>query len=51
MIDYDCHYKRGGKELKLLGYSDTDMCGDVNTRKSTTGVVFYLGGCPVTWQS
>jgi hypothetical protein len=50
-IDFGCHYHRGGKELRLLGYSDTDMGGDVDTRKSTTSVVFYLGSSPVTWQS
>ena len=50
-IDYGCYYKRGGSELKLCGYSDADMGGDVDTRKSTTGVLFYLGSCPVTWQS
>jgi hypothetical protein len=50
-IDYGCHYKRGEKELQLLGYSDADMGGDVDSRKSTTSVVFYLGVCPITWQS
>ena len=32
----------------MLGYSDADMGGDIDTRKSTTGV---LGSCPMTWQS
>jgi hypothetical protein len=50
-IDYGCHYKRGGSKLKLLGYSDADMGGDIDTRKSTTGVLFFYGSCPVTWQS
>jgi hypothetical protein len=50
-IDYNCYYKRGSKELKLLGYSDADMGDDIDTRKSTTGVLFFLGSCPVTWQS
>jgi hypothetical protein len=50
-LDYGCHYKHGGQELKLLGYSDADMGGDVDTRKSTTGVLFFYGSCPVTWQS
>jgi len=50
-IDYGCYYKHGGKELKLHGYSDADMGGDIDTRKSTTGVLFFLGSCPVTWQS
>jgi hypothetical protein len=34
----------------LLGYNDTDMGGDVDTRKSTTDVVFYLGSSPMNWQ-
>jgi hypothetical protein len=50
-ITYDYHYKHGGKGLKLLGYNNADMGGDVDTRKSTTSVVFYLGSSPVTWQS
>jgi hypothetical protein len=50
-IDFGCYYKCGSKELKLLGYSDADMGGDIDTRKSTTGVLFFLGSCPVTWQS
>jgi hypothetical protein len=37
MITYCCHYKSGTEELKLLGYTDADMRGDVDTRKSTTG--------------
>jgi hypothetical protein len=27
------------------------MGGDVDTRKSITGALFYLGSSPVTWQS
>ena len=50
-IDYGCYYKHGGKELKLHGYRNADMGGDIDTRKSTTGVLFFLGSCPVTWQS
>ena len=50
-IDYGCYYKRGGNELKLHGYNDADMGGDIDTRKSTTGMLFFLGSCPVTWQS
>ncbi|BAF28972.2 Os12g0108800 [Oryza sativa Japonica Group] len=43
----------GGKteELKLTGYSDSDMAGDVDDRKSTTGVLFFLAQNPITWQS
>ena len=41
------------RELKpiLLGYSDSDFAGDVEDRKSTTGVVYFLGNNLVTWAS
>lgn len=43
-------YKRSD-ELKLVGYSDSDWCGDVDDRKSTTGYVFCLGSAAFTWLS
>jgi hypothetical protein len=30
---------------------DSDLVGDVDTRKSTTGVLFFLGDSMVSWQS
>ena len=50
-VNFGCHYgrKKGGSDL--VGYSDSDLAGDVDTRKSTTGVLFFLGGNLVTWQS
>jgi hypothetical protein len=36
---------------KLIGYSDADMGGDIDDRKSTSGIVFFLAGNPVTWQT
>jgi hypothetical protein len=35
----------------LTGYRDSDYAGDVDVRYSTTGVIFFLGGNPITWQS
>jgi hypothetical protein len=46
-----CFYRRKGEKLKLTGYSDSDLSGDVDTRKSTTGVLFFLGDNVVSWQS
>ena len=34
-----------------VGYSDSDLGGDVDSRKSTSGTLFLLGSSPVTWQS
>jgi hypothetical protein len=37
--------------MKLTGYVDSDLAGDVDTRKSTTGYVYTLGGTAVSWVS
>jgi hypothetical protein len=34
-----------------VGYCDSDLAGDIDTRKSTTDVLFFLGNCLVSWQS
>jgi hypothetical protein len=33
----------------LVGYCDSDLVGDMDTRKSTTGVLFLLGNCLMSW--
>ena len=50
-VNYGCVYKLGTTETKLLGYSDSDLAGDVDDRKSTSGSVFLLGNSLVTWVS
>jgi ATP-binding cassette subfamily B (MDR/TAP) protein 1 len=37
--------------LKLEGFVDADLAGDVDSRKSTTGYVYTLGGIAVSWSS
>ncbi|KAK1686445.1 hypothetical protein QYE76_047293 [Lolium multiflorum] len=48
---YGCHYGRKMTEPKIIGYIDSDMADDVDDRKSTTGVLFFLESSPITWQS
>jgi len=43
--------KGGGAEPSLLGYTDSDCSGDLVHRKSTSGILFFLGMNPVTWSS
>jgi hypothetical protein len=49
-LKYGRVYTRGS-ELQLTCFSDSDHGGDVDDRKSTTGVLFYLGTNPVSWSS
>lgn len=35
----------------LVGYSDSDHAGNLDTRRSTSGYVFYIGNSPVSWSS
>ena len=48
---YGCVYRRGEGALELIGFSDADHAGDSDDRKSTSGVFFFLGQNPVSWQS
>jgi hypothetical protein len=43
--------KRNGDRAELQGYSDSDLAGDLDNRKSTTGVLFFHGRSPISWQS
>lgn len=51
-LNYGIKLKKGGNcELSLLGYTDSDCSGDLVHRKSTSGILFFLGSNPVTWSS
>jgi hypothetical protein len=49
-INLGIMYKRGGNE-KLEAYTDSDYAGDLDDRKSTSGYVFMLSSCAVSWSS
>ena len=40
-----------GSTTDLQGYVDSDLAGDIDTRRSTTGYVFIVGGADVSWVS
>ncbi|KAJ4176414.1 hypothetical protein NW755_14952 [Fusarium falciforme] len=40
-----------GKLQPLLGYTDSDWAGDLETRRSTSGYVFNLGTGAISWSS
>ena len=39
------------QDLRLHGYSDSDYAGDIATRRSTGGFVFFLNNTPISWRS
>nr|CAH67708.1 H0512B01.3 [Oryza sativa] len=50
-MEYGLHYKREKEEQRLIGYSNSDLAGDIDTRRSTSGMLFFLGSSLVSWQS
>ena len=50
-LHWGVRYTRGDHDAPLIGYSDSDLGGDVDNRRSTTGVAFFLGSNLVSWQS
>jgi hypothetical protein len=45
------HYVLEVHKLFYKGYVDSDMAGDKDSRRSTTGYVFTIGGTIVSWIS
>ena len=59
-VKWIMRYLRGTSKLKLtfgsgkpvlIGYTDSDMAGDVDNRKSTSGYLMTFSGGAVSWQS
>ncbi|XP_061358015.1 uncharacterized mitochondrial protein AtMg00810-like [Gastrolobium bilobum] len=49
-ISQGLYYSKSDK-YKLVGYSDSDWCRDVDNRKSMVGYVFFMGNTTFTWVS
>ncbi|KAE8187238.1 hypothetical protein CF335_g7232 [Tilletia laevis] len=50
--DWTLVYTRSSSSTNpLVGFCDSDYAGDVQTRRSTTGFVYYAFGNPITWTS
>ena len=47
--DYELMYRRTSN-LKVVGYSDSDFAGCVDSCKSTSGYIFILGGGAISWR-
>ena len=44
-------FRGSSSQISLVGYSDADWAGDLDSRRSTTGYVFQLSGAAVSWSS
>ena len=47
-LDYGLHYKRAPGTAHFVGYCDSDLAGDIDTSKSTSGTMFFLGECLIS---
>jgi hypothetical protein len=45
-----CHYGRTS-EARVLGYSNNNLVGDIDDRKSTSGGLFFYGNSLVSWHA
>ena len=50
-LNLGCVYEKKEGSLELIGYSDSDLAGDTNDKKSTSGLIFFLGSNPISWCS
>jgi hypothetical protein len=50
-LDYGLHYRWAPGTAHFVGYCDSDLAGDIDTSRSTSGTMFYLGDCLVSRQS
>ncbi|XP_062213730.1 secreted RxLR effector protein 161-like [Phragmites australis] len=51
IINFDWYYTKKGIKEGLIGFSDSDFVSDVDTRKSTNGILFFFGSSLANWQS
>ena len=52
-LNYGILYRREEENMHmpLAGFSDADWAGDVETRRSTSGMVFMMAGAAISWRS
>lgn len=50
-LEFGLVYSRENGNNILTGYSDSDLAGHIEDRKSTSGMAFYLNDSLITWVS
>jgi len=51
MLDFSLRFTKAPSSTRFIGYTDSDVAGDVGTSKSTSEVLFFLSNCLVSWHS
>ena len=49
-IDYEILYK-ANTLVDLISYTDSDLVGNIDDSRSTSGYVFHLGSGAISWSS
>jgi hypothetical protein len=44
-LDHGLYYPRCPREAHLVRYSDSNHVGDIDTSKSTSGILFFFSKC------
>jgi hypothetical protein len=50
-LDHALYYPRCPGEAHLVKYSNNDQLDDIDTSKSTSGILFFFGKSLIIWQS
>jgi hypothetical protein len=50
-LDYGLFYPMSPGAARFIGYSDSNHVGNIDTSKSTSGMLFFLGRSLINWQS
>ena len=50
-LDFGLKFFVDEGNLQLIGFSDTDWAGDIDTRHSTSGYIFQIGNSTISWCS
>lgn len=50
-VEFGLVYTKNGGNNILTGYSDSDLAGHIDDRRSTGGMAFYLNESLITWVS
>lgn len=50
-LDFGLRYTKGEENVSLTGYTDSDLANDLDNRRSTGGMAYYVINSLITWAS